>query len=71
MFSRFAIGASLTVVFAVATGSAQSAAPSGAIRCASCALAGQKPESFNPAKVTVVPHGEPVFMPDGATGSAG
>jgi hypothetical protein len=70
-FSRFMIGASLTAAFSVACVLAQPAATSGAIRCASCALAGQKPESFDPAKVSAVPRGEPVFMPGGVSGSGG
>jgi hypothetical protein len=70
-FSRFMIGASLTAAFTVACVSAQSPGTSGAIRCASCALAGQKPESFDPTKVRVVPRLEPVFMPGGASGSGG
>ncbi len=65
------IGASLTAAFTMACVAAQPAATSGAIRCASCALAGQKPESFDPAKVSVAPRGEPVFMLGGAIGSGG
>ena len=71
MFSRFIIGVPLTAVFACATVSAQSSAISGAIRCASCALTGQKPEPFDPGKADVVPPVEPMFFPGALNGSAG
>jgi hypothetical protein len=63
MFSRSIIGLSLTTVFAFAILSAQSSALTGAIRCESCALTGQKLEPFDPAKADVVLRVEPVFAP--------
>ena len=70
MFSRIIVALFLTAVFAVAAVSAQSPATSGAIGCESCALTGQKPEPFDPAKNDVVPRMEPVFFSDESAGSA-
>jgi hypothetical protein len=70
MFRCFTIGLSLAAVFAVATVSAQSAATTGAIRCESCALTRQKPEPFDPAKVSVVARVEPAFMSGALTDSS-
>jgi hypothetical protein len=70
MFRCFTIGLSLTAVFAVATVSAQSAVPTGAIRCESCALTRQTPEPFDPAKVYVVARVEPAFISGALTGNA-
>src|SRR4029077_2717004 len=60
----------LTAVFAFATVSAQSPATTGAIRCESCALTGQKLEPFDPAKNDVVPRVEPVFFSEALTRGA-
>jgi hypothetical protein len=71
MFSRFSLGVSLTAVLACATASTQPPATTEAIRCESCALTRQTPESFDPAKNDIVPRVEPVFFPEALPGSAG
>lgn len=63
MCSRLIIGVLLMAVSAVAAVSAQLAALTGAFRCESCTLTGQKPEPFDPAKAAIVRRVEPVFFP--------
>jgi hypothetical protein len=70
MFYRFIIGLPLTAIFAFAPMSAQSPAATDAIRCESCALTGQKPEPFDPAKNDVVTRVEPLFFSDALPGGA-